>query len=145
MKYEQYNGIVERAEVFATAAHAGQFRTDDKPFIEHPRKTAEILMTITDDANLIAAGWLHDTIEDCGMTYELLRDEFNDDVAELVALVSHTAPNTYPGLKDNRRAVILKFADRLSNLSDMAGWSSGKRGKYILKSMFWNEGDDEQS
>lgn len=141
-------GIIGRAKDYATNAHRGQTRTDGSDFINHPAQTAQILKQITDDPNLIAAGWLHDTIEDCEwITHETIRDEFNEDIADLVQAVTYSGHyNTFPGLKDNRRAVLLKFADRLSNLSDMAGWNDKKRSKYILKSMFWNEGDeDEQS
>lgn len=146
-RFEYHESIIERAQSFAIEAHDGQTRTDGSPFIDHPAQTAAILKMVTDDTNLIAAGWLHDTIEDCEwITYEIIRDKFNDDIANLVLAVTKTAPNTYPLLRENRRAVMLKFADRLSNLSDMAGWDDKKRDKYILKSMFWQEGviSDEQ-
>lgn len=145
IQYEGYRTIIDRARAFAEGAHHDQWRTDGTPFIDHPAQTAGILKMITDDPNLIAAGWLHDTIEDCeGITYRTLRDEFNEDIADLVLAVTKTAPNTYPLLRKNRRAVMLKFADRLSNLSDMTGWDDNKRGKYILKSMFWQEGVENE-
>lgn len=140
--YLEYENIIQRAQNYALRAHQDHTRSDGSPYIDHPAQTAAILRQITDDPNLIAAGWLHDTIEDCEwITHDTLRDEFNEDIAQLVQAVSHTAPNTYPGLKNNRRAVLLKFADRLSNLSDMAGWGDRKRTRYILKSKFWNEGE----
>lgn len=130
--------ILRRAEEYATAAHAGQFRTDGQPFIKHPRDTANLLSTITDDVNLIAAGYLHDTIEDCGITYEMLVDEFNEDIADLVQAVTNNGKkNTFPGLEKNRRAVVLKFADRLSNLSDMNEWNKKRKATYIQSSKFW--------
>lgn len=145
-KYNRHTTIIDRAQEFATSAHYDQWRTDGSPFIDHPAQTAAILMQVTDDPNLIAAGWLHDTIEDCpGITYERLRNEFNEDIAGLVLAVTSKESNTFPGLKNSRRAVLLKFADRLSNLSDMAGWNDKKHAKYIEKSRFWNEGEDEQS
>jgi len=144
--YNYDETIIDRARNFAVRAHMDQTRSDGTQFIDHPAQTAAILKMVTDDPNLIAAGWLHDTIEDTDTTYTQLRDEFNEDIADLVSAVTKTQYNTYPGLKDNRRAVMLKFADRLSNLSDMAGWDDRKRAKYIMKSMFWNEGGkDEQS
>lgn len=137
-KFSEYDGIIRRAKEYAINAHHGQIRTDGSPFVDHPAQTAKILMQVTDDPNLIAAGWLHDVIEDAGITYQTLVDVFNEDIAQLVAAVSSDHYNTFPGLADNRRAVLLKFADRLSNLSDMAGWNDKKRAKYIAKSTFWN-------
>lgn len=141
-QYESFNNIIQRARTFAENAHQYQTRDQGTPFIDHPAQTAAILKMVTDDPNLIAAGWLHDTIEDTDTTYDQLVDEFNEDVADLVAAVTKTDYNTYPGLKNNRRAVMLKFADRLSNLSDMAGWDDRRRDKYIMKSMFWSDGEE---
>lgn len=146
IQYDKHKTIIDRARQFAFDSHEGQTRSDGTPYIYHPLQTAAILEMVTDDPNLIAAGWLHDTIEDCEISYQQLRDRFNEDIADLVLAVTHTKPNTYPLLRQSRRAVMLKFADRLSNLSDMAGWNDIKRDKYILKSMFWQEGaDNEQS
>jgi len=136
--------IIERAQRFAEIYHAGQLRDDgDTPFIVHPDKVAHILMQITTDVNLIAAGWLHDVVEDTDVTYEQLRAEFGADIADLVMEVTHEGQADshgyyFPRLK-TQRGIMLKFADRLSNLSDMDDdvWPQDKIDHYLKKSKFW--------
>lgn len=134
--------IVDRARRFAKGAHDGQLRSDmQTPFINHAKATAHILEQVTDDANLIAAGWLHDVIEDCDVTYEHLIDEFNEDIAHLVRAVTKNRQGHYPNLDPlDRRAAMLKFADRLSNIADLRGWDNDRRAKYLNKSCFWDRG-----
>lgn len=141
MRYQEHN-IIDRAREYCMTAHQGQTRSDNlTPFHEHPFKTAEILATVTDDPNLIAAGYLHDTIEDTDITYWDLVDDFNEDVAHLVFSVTKEDDDSYPRLNpDDRRAIMLKFADRLSNISDMNGWSEKKRKRYLAVSRFWKKG-----
>jgi (p)ppGpp synthase/HD superfamily hydrolase len=79
--------IVERARVFATAAHAavGQLRKYTfEPYIVHPREVAGIVEEAGGTPEMIAAAWLHDTVEDTGVTIETIREEFGPEVAELV-------------------------------------------------------------
>ena len=79
--------IVERARVFATAAHAavGQLRKYTfEPYIVHPREVAQIVESAGGTPEMIAAAWLHDTVEDTGVTIETIREEFGSEVAELV-------------------------------------------------------------
>ncbi len=79
--------IVERARVFATAAHAavGQLRKYTfEPYIVHPREVAGIVAEAGGTPEMIAAAWLHDTVEDTGVTIETIREEFGPEVAELV-------------------------------------------------------------
>lgn len=136
------NNIVRRAVAFAFAAHEGQFRDNDEriPYITHPAQTADILRQVTNDEELIAAAWLHDTVEDTDVTYEQLVDEFGKRVADLVMEVTNEKnpdkSSYFPRLQTQDGA-ILKFADRLSNLSDMSGWSEKRKAAYIKKSKFW--------
>lgn len=133
------NQLITRAKRFATDAHRNQLRDGGEPYIIHPAQVAEILSLVTDDANIIAAGWLHDTIEDCGVTRDQIAQKFNETVADLVVEVSKEkidGVNTFPNLK-TREGVMIKFADRLSNLSSMADWDAKKQAWYIGKSKFW--------
>lgn len=134
--------VPERARLFAVRKHDGQFRDDGvTPYMIHPAQVARILMQVTHDTNLIAAGYLHDTIEDTDTTYEELVAEFGQDIADLVMEV------TQEGQKDNvgfyfprlhtQRGIMLKFADRLSNLADMEAWSEERRQHYLKRSKFW--------
>lgn len=79
--------LVTRARVFATAAHAavGQLRKYTfEPYIVHPAEVAQIVTEAGGTEAQIAAAWLHDTVEDTGVTIETIREEFGVEVAELV-------------------------------------------------------------
>ena len=79
--------IVERARVFATAAHAavGQLRKYTfEPYIVHPAEVAGIVEGAGGTEAMVAAAWLHDTVEDTGVTIETIRAEFGSEVAEIV-------------------------------------------------------------
>ena len=141
MKQMNNSPIIIKAIRFATEAHKGQERDDGRPFILHPEKTADILELVTDDANLIAAGWLHDTVEDTDVTYTQLVEEFGKDVADLVREVTKIGIEDsvgyyFPFLK-TQRGIMLKFADRLSNVADMNTWGDKRKAHYLRKSKFW--------
>lgn len=130
------NALVYKAYLFALEKHIGQ-TYNNGAFIQHPLQTYEILKTILpQDYNLLSAGLLHDTIEDQNVTQEEIEKEFNSDIASLVWEVTKSDYNTFPNLK-TKRGTILKFADRLSNLSNMTDWPEERQAKYILKSKFW--------
>lgn len=75
---KQTDNIISRAAAYATAAHEGQYRDGGTtPYISHPSMIASILSLVTDDADVIAAGWLHDTIEDTDVTYDDLVETFH--------------------------------------------------------------------
>lgn len=79
--------IVEKARIFARAAHAavGQRRKyTGEEYIYHPLEVATIVQGASGDVNMIAAAILHDVIEDTQVTEEILREEFGDDITELV-------------------------------------------------------------
>lgn len=136
MKYRQRQ-LINRARRFATIAHQGQTRDNGDPYIIHPEQVARILAQVTNDPDIIAAGWLHDVIEDCDVTYLQLATTFNKRVADLVTEVTNNGKgNAFPNLK-TRDGVLIKFADRTSNLSDMAGWDDKKVAWYLGKSKFW--------
>lgn len=126
--------LIDRAMRFATAAHGGQtrkFGEPPRPYIYHPgRVFAYLLPRCSRNASLLAAAWLHDVTEDCGVTPGELEATFNADVARLVSEVSH--PATPIGLPRRERWPIylehyasaspdgrrLKLADRLCNLRE---------------------------
>ena len=80
--------MVERARVFATAAHAAvkQVRKYTfEPYIVHPAEVAGIVGALEGATfEMVAAAWLHDVVEDTGVTIEDIRAEFGPEVAELV-------------------------------------------------------------
>lgn len=79
--------IVERALVFATAAHAavGQKRKyTGEDYIVHPIAVMELVRSVPHDDNMLAAALLHDVVEDTAVTIDLIRSQFGDDIADLV-------------------------------------------------------------
>ncbi|MBR3952588.1 MAG: HD domain-containing protein [Oscillospiraceae bacterium] len=77
--------MVEKAMIFASNAHCGDFRKGTKiPYIVHPMEAGAIAASITDDENVIAAAILHDTLEDTSVTAEDIRKEFGDEVLRLI-------------------------------------------------------------
>ncbi|MCQ2455461.1 MAG: HD domain-containing protein [Clostridia bacterium] len=77
--------VLEEAIIFATKAHEGQTRKSGKtPYILHPMEVANIIATVTDDLETMAAGVLHDTVEDCGVDPKEIREKFGPRVAALV-------------------------------------------------------------
>ena len=78
---------VERARVFATAAHAavGQVRKYTfEPYIVHPTEVASIVATVPHTNEMLAAAYLHDTVEDTGVSIVDIQKEFGNEVASLV-------------------------------------------------------------
>ena len=78
--------LLDRAIVFAVRAHAGtERRGKGFPYIVHPLEAVEIVATMTNDQELLAAAALHDTVEDTDVTIEQIRAEFGERIASLVA------------------------------------------------------------
>lgn len=131
--------LVTRAMWFAMRAHNGQTRDDGEDYIVHPAQVANIIGCVTDDQEIIAAAWLHDIIEDTQYTYDDLEKKFGKRVADLVNEVTHEKHprgNYFPRL-ETREGIMLKFADRLSNLSDMKTWDEKRKAHYLRRSKFW--------
>jgi len=133
--------LVQKAIEYATKAHEDQYRDDGQPYIVHPARVAGLVSLCGADDTVIAAAWLHDTIEDTETTYDDLVAEFGQEVADLVNEVTHEGDDTnghyFPRLH-SERGVMLKFADRLANLSTMGdAWPEKRRKHYLKKSKFW--------
>ena len=99
--------MVERARVFATAAHAavGQVRKYTfEPYIVHPAEVAKIVRDAGGSETMIAAAWLHDTVEDTGVTIETIRAEFGVEVAELVGWLTDVSRPEH-GNRAHRKAL----------------------------------------
>ena len=122
--------MVNKAKAFATKAHEGQVRKGtSRPFIVHPMEVGEIVSTLTNDEEIICAAILHDTIEDCkDVTEEIIRAEFNDRVAELVAQESEDKSKTWMERKSAtihhlksapKEIKMIALADKLSNMRDI--------------------------
>lgn len=112
--------LVREAEEFAREAHGDQRRKyTGEPYWHHLRNVAADVATQTDDQEIIAAAWLHDTIEDTPVGYNDLRAYFGNRVADLVLeLTDVYTPENHPNL--NRAARKEREAERLSRISDDA-------------------------
>ena len=121
--------MVSEAAELAARRHAGMARKGrgNEPYINHLAEVANLLALVTDggDAELVAAGWLHDTVEDTDTTREELAQKFSERVAALVIEVTddmnlsqterrqkqiENAPRKSPGAK------LIKIADKVSNI-----------------------------
>jgi len=82
--------LIEKADQLAERAHTGQTRKDaPTPYIEHPRAVAAILKDAGFDETVVAAALVHDVVEDTPVTLKDVRQELGDEVARLVAPVTH--------------------------------------------------------
>lgn len=141
--------LLSRAWQLATERHVDQRRKGAKaePYVNHLAEVAALVAEATqgEDAHLVAAAVLHDTIEDTGLTHAELLEQFGKDVADLVAEV--TDDKSLPKAERKRlqvehaphkspRAKILKLADKTSNLralakSPPADWSDERKRDYL--------------
>lgn len=126
--------LIERAYVYAEKAHAGQMRESGEPYFTHLVGTAQNLIAIGADVPTIAAGLLHDTIEDTSVTAEDIKREFGDEILFLVEGVTKLGKLKYRGLKrhvetlrklfiataQDTRVILIKLTDRLHNLRSIA-------------------------
>jgi len=124
--------LVKKAYEFAENAHHDQVRKSGEPYFMHPASVASILTELMIDAPTIAAGLLHDTVEDCNdITLDNIRKEFGDEVALLVDGVTKLDQIDFTNREEQKaeslrkmilamskdiRVVIIKLADRLHNM-----------------------------
>lgn len=133
--------LEDKALEFASERHKGQLDDQGRPyFFAHLVQVHSLLTDVTDDEEIICAGVLHDVIEDTKTTYEELVREFNKPIADLVMELSEERSSEggsyFPRLS-SRKAVLVKFADRLSNLSRMDDWPGDRQQRYLEMSRFW--------
>ncbi len=138
------------AVLFAAECHVRQRRKGQaqEPYINHLTEVAFLLASAVGDSDpdLIVAGYLHDTMEDSGVTRDYLAFRFGEDVAALVAEVTDDKTLDKPERKRRQienapaksvRAQWLKQADKISNLRSLrtsppASWPAGRQMEYVL-------------
>src|SRR5258705_13183274 len=121
--------LVSEAAEPAARRHNGMARKGrgNEPYINHLAEVANLLSAVTDgaDAELVAAGWLHDTIEDTETTREELAEKFSEHVASLVAEVTDDMNLPKPERRQRQiadaphkspDAKLIKIADKVSNI-----------------------------
>lgn len=141
--------LIEKAYNFAQQAHEGQKRETGDPYFTHVYETAKTLARLGMDANTIAAGLLHDTLEDTKVTEKELKEAFDEDIVSLVKGVTKLGTLKYRGqlrhveslrrffvaMASDLRVVIIKFADRLHNLRTLGSLREDKRKRIALESI----------
>ncbi|MDR3135616.1 MAG: RelA/SpoT family protein, partial [Deltaproteobacteria bacterium] len=136
--------LVNRAYVRAAVAHKDKNRHSGEPYLSHPLAVAGILAEMGLDDITVAAGLLHDTVEDTTMTIEDLVEEFGPDVARIVNGVTKIAKFNFTSeterqainlrkiiiaMLDDLRVIFVKLADRLHNMRTLGYMSADKQAK----------------
>ncbi len=141
--------LVSRAYEFAEKAHEGQKRANGDPYFIHVYETAKIIASLNMDAHTIAAGLLHDVLEDTDTDEKELEKEFGEDIVFLVNGVTKLGTLKYRGderhveslrkffvaMANDLRVVIIKFADRIHNLKTLQYLREDKRRRIALESI----------
>ncbi|MCR4652005.1 MAG: bifunctional (p)ppGpp synthetase/guanosine-3',5'-bis(diphosphate) 3'-pyrophosphohydrolase [Lachnospiraceae bacterium] len=151
--------LIEKAYEIAGSAHAGQVRKSGEPYIIHPLYVAIILAGLEMDKETIAAGLLHDVVEDTDWTLDDIKEEFGEDVARLVDGVTKlqqlqmdpATGNTkitdrdeiqaenmrkmFLAMAKDIRVIIIKLADRLHNMRTLKHMSVEKQQRIARETL----------
>jgi len=150
-KVKNYNKFLNpeklnKAYDFAVKAHSNQKRASGDPYSVHPIEVANILTDLKLDSATITTGLLHDTIEDTFATYETIKGEFGDEVADLVdgvtkiSVFENTASTNSKAENFRKlilatskdiRVLLVKLADRLHNMRTIKSIENKEKRKRI--------------
>lgn len=124
------NDLELQALLCSINAHKYQFRNNEKPYVFHPIRVAELVRKDTLESYIIAAAYLHDVLED---TIYSIRD-FSISVVDIVELLTKekgmSKIDAIYKLSVSNEAILIKMADRLDNFSEISKF----RNEYIKKS-----------
>ena len=153
LKYHPSTDIsmIEKAYKVASEAHEGQKRKSGEPYIIHPLCVAIILADLEMDKETIAAGLLHDVVEDTVMTLDELTKEFGPEVAFLVdgvtkltqlnwdkdkvEIQAENLRKMFLAMAKDIRVIIVKLADRLHNMRTGQYWKPEKQKEKARETM----------
>lgn len=141
--------LVEKAYAFAQKAHAEHTRYSGEPYFLHPAAVAKHLAELTMDAETVAAGLLHDAVEDTGIPPEEIEREFGKDVLFLVEGVTKLGKHKYQGAERHAeslrrllvatsadvRVLIIKLCDRYHNMTTLEHVPEHKRRRIALETL----------
>ncbi len=134
--------LLQRAYDFADRVHEGQERVSGEPYLSHPLAVAEILLDLKMDVESLAAGLLHDVVEDTHASLEEVKLDFGKEIADLVdgvtklskisfsSKVEHQAESLRKmvlAMSKDIRVILVKLADRLHNMRTLEPLREEKR------------------
>lgn len=146
---EKERKVIEHACEFAMSAHEGQLRKSGEPYYNHVFATGINLARLSMDGETIAAGILHDVLEDTVVNREVLEKEFGEHILKLVEGVSKLGKLRYTGMErhveslrkffiamnDDIRVVVIKLCDRLHNIQTLQYVAPEKRYRIALETI----------
>lgn len=141
--------LVTKAYAFAKKGHEGQTRYSGEPYFIHPAATAKILAEYGMDATTIAAGLLHDAVEDACVSREDIEREFGPELLFIVDGVTKLGTHKYRGAERHAeslrrllvatasdiRVLIVKLADRFHNMQTLEHVPEHKRARIALETL----------
>ena len=141
--------FVEKAYEYAKNAHEGQTRYSGEPYFIHPAATAKVLAEYGMDATTIAAGLLHDAVEDGRVSREEMEKEFGKELLFIVDGVTKLGTHKYRGAERHAeslrrllvatasdiRVLIVKLADRYHNMQTLEHVPEHKRRRIALETI----------
>ncbi len=140
--------LLDRAFRFASEAHRNQLRKSGSPYIEHCLDTATTLAELRMDDITVAAGLLHDVVEDTGVGIDEVREAFGNQVAQLVDGVTKISELKFNSQEEEQaenfrkmifsmskdlRVILIKFADRLNNMRTLEFLPAKKAERIALE------------
>jgi GTP pyrophosphokinase len=142
--------LVERAYAIASEAHAGQVRRSGEPYLMHPMRVAHTIAMLGLDTHAVAAGLLHDAIEDSSISVYDLTESFGREVARIVDGVTKLGSIPYLSSQERQaesfrkmllamardiRVLLVKLTDRLDNMRTLDHVPSAKRERISRETM----------
>ncbi|MFM7558642.1 RelA/SpoT family protein, partial [Cylindrospermopsis raciborskii] len=136
------NNLICSALKFAYELHEGQYRKSGEPYIAHPIAVADLLRDLGGSATMIAAGFLHDVVEDTEVTIEDIEQKFGHEVRQLVEGVTKLSKINFTSKTESQaenfrrmflsmaqdiRVIVVKLADRLHNMRTLQYMSETSR------------------
>ena len=142
--------IVRRAYELSLLHHSGQQRASGEPYLVHPLEVAILLAEMKLDTTAIAAGLLHDSVEDTSVTTEEIKEQFGEQVAHIVEGVTKISKIDFASreeaqaenvrkmmlaMVDDIRVVLIKLADRLHNMRTLQHLSPERQQKIAKETL----------
>lgn len=143
--------IIDRAYIYSARVHDGQVRLSGEPYLSHPLEVAGILTDMKLDVVSVAAGLLHDVVEDTHATIEEIHEMFGKDVSHIVSGVTKLSVLPFSSgsqarqaesirkmilaMADDIRVIFIKLADRLHNMRTLKFHSPKKKSKIARETL----------